>query len=104
MAALCGVPRTRGKHIPFSNSKLIGIEFACWSNLRRKTSGVRQLGGRAQVERVGFANDGQRNSLFRRPPTCALAAFKPHKPAVCFRRSEQASIAVAAVGILEELT
>jgi len=42
-------------------------------------------------------------SLFRRPPTPALAAFEARKPAVCFCRSEQASIAVAAVGILAEL-
>lgn len=42
-------------------------------------------------------------SLCRRPPTSALAAFGAREPAVCFCRSEQASIAIAAVGILAEL-
>jgi hypothetical protein len=45
-----------------------------------------------------------RNLLFRRPPTSARATVDARKPAVCFRRSEQASIAVAAVGILAKLT
>jgi hypothetical protein len=45
----------------------------------------------------------QRRQLpFRRPPSFALATFDAHKPAVCFRRSEQAPIAVPAVGILAE--
>jgi hypothetical protein len=43
-------------------------------------------------------------SLFRRPPTFALAAVDPHKPAVCLCRPEQPPIAVAAVGILAEPT
>jgi hypothetical protein len=43
-------------------------------------------------------------SLFRRPPTSARATVDARKPAVCNCRSEQASIAVAAVGILAELT
>jgi hypothetical protein len=44
-----------------------------------------------------------RKSLCRRPPTFALAAFGAREPAVCFCRSEQASIAVAAIDILAEL-
>jgi hypothetical protein len=46
----------------------------------------------------------RRKSLFRRPASFALAAFDAHKPAVCFCRSEQAPIAVPAVGILAKLT
>ena len=45
----------------------------------------------------------RRKSLFRRPPTSMLAAIGTRKPAVCFCRSEQASIAFAAVDILAEL-
>jgi hypothetical protein len=44
-----------------------------------------------------------RKSLCRRPPTSALAAFGAREPPVCFCLSEQAPIAVAAVGILAEL-
>jgi len=39
----------------------------------------------------------------RRPPASPLAAFGAREPAVCFSRSEQAPVAVAAVGSLEEL-
>jgi hypothetical protein len=46
---------------------------------------------------------GRRKSLFRRPPTSTLAVIGARKPAVCFCRSEQASIAFAAVEILAEL-
>jgi hypothetical protein len=46
----------------------------------------------------------KRNSLFHRPPTSALATLGARKPAVCFCRSEQASIAVAAVRILAKPT
>ena len=49
---------------------------------------------------IRFAN----TSLFRRPPTSGRATFDARKPTVCFCRSEQASIAVAAIGILAELT
>jgi hypothetical protein len=45
----------------------------------------------------------RRKSLFRRPPFSRPAAFEARKPAVCFCRSEQASIAVAPVRILAEL-
>jgi hypothetical protein len=45
----------------------------------------------------------RRRSLFRRPPTFAPAALEACKPAVGFCRSEQASVAVAAVRILAEL-
>ena len=60
------------------------------------------------VVSVGFRGGqsrrrGRRKSFFRRPPTSALAVIAARKPAVCFFRSEQASIAVAAVGILAEL-
>jgi hypothetical protein len=41
--------------------------------------------------------------FFRRPPTSAPAALETCNPAIYFRCSEQASIAVAAVGILAEL-
>jgi hypothetical protein len=52
----------------------------------------------------GPANNGQRKSLFRRPPTSAGATVDARKPSICSCRSEQASIAVAAVGVLAELT
>jgi hypothetical protein len=42
-------------------------------------------------------------NLIRRPPASALAAFGTREPAACFSRSEQAPVAVAAVGSLEEL-
>jgi hypothetical protein len=46
----------------------------------------------------------RRKSLFRRSPTSARATVDARKPTVCFCRTEQASIAVAAVGVLAELT
>jgi hypothetical protein len=46
----------------------------------------------------------QRNSLFRRPPTSPRPTVDARKPAVCFCRTKQASIAVSAVGILAKLT
>jgi hypothetical protein len=57
---------------------------------------------------VSLQHDDRRDFLscpkspFRRPPSFALATFDAHKPAVCFRCSEQAPIAVPAVGILAE--
>ena len=60
-----------------------------WENERSEAFGLRIL--------------PQRKSPFRRPPTYARAIVGARKPAICSCRSEQASITVAAVGVLAEL-
>jgi len=75
------------------------------SGCSEQIGGREEKGRRDRGTRVPLSSKAlqPRKSLCRRPPTSALASFGSREPAVCFCRSEQASIADAAVGILAEL-
>lgn len=63
---------------------------------------VVEHGGRRQAAPYRIRREW-RELFIRRPATATLAVIGARKPAVCFRRSEQASIAFTPIDTLTEL-